>query len=373
MSDEDLYVILGLSRTATERAIQRAFRKLTRKCHPLVNPGDKAAESDYHRLCQVYEVLGDTRRRAEYDRLGHREFTRRSEEMKAVPVRGEEEFLTEAVREGFIGDILGLRPKTATGELPRRGEDIRHYLGLTFFQAAKGHETTVDIVRRVLCPTCGGAGTATGSRRDVCTRCRGTGITSRSLGPLVTERECAVCRGRGYLIRKACGVCRGAGRLEKRVEVKVRIPAGVISGSEIRVRGLGHDGEVDSPPGDLLIITRVEEHPRFARKGDTVYSTYPLMVWQAALGGQVTVTTLDGKVALAVPPGTQAGQQFRLSGRGIPNLMNGRRGDHVVEMRVIIPAPEDEASRKAWRKIAQLAPAQPGKEAMELSPGDKIK
>jgi molecular chaperone DnaJ len=333
--------------------LDKAFRKMKRKCHPEVNPGDDGSRELYEEICRAYRVLGDGRLRAEYDSLGHEEFFRRSS-LVQEKTAGEGETLPEGIAgEGIIGDIFGLKDRTpGTGASP--GKDVRHVVPLSLLQAVRGGEVEITFNRRTACPECRGSGAARESGRQDCPDCASTGFTTVEKGPLSTRVECRGCRGRGYVIEKACAVCREAGLVERLEKVTVEIPPGVSSGSETRGIGLGHQDPSGGPPGDLLVITRVEEDPGIERKGDNLFSRVPLMVWEAALGAKILVATVEGKVPLVIPPGTQWGQRFKLGGKGVPNLKTGRRGDQFVTVEVVIPPPGDEESLKAYERLAEL-------------------
>ncbi len=360
MSPENLYQVLGVSRTAKDAEIKRAFSKLARKLHPEVNPGDEAARAHYEKVCRAWEVLGQPGRRGEYDRLGHEEYFRRrsadAERAGAPPAEGA---WSAAGATGLLGALLGPEVRGGVPGRPSgRGDDIQEVLDLTFDDAARGVARHVRVSRRVSCPECGGSGAAAGGLQE-CAACRGAGMMEKKRGPLVTREECAACRGTGRLVRLACRPCGGAGVSSVTEDVAVDVPAGVAAGSEVRVRGAGHAGSRGGPPGDLVVITRVGGHADFVRKGDNVYGIVPVMVWEAALGADILVPTLAGSVPLRIPPGTQGGQRFQLHGKGVPNLKTGRRGAHFVEIAVVVPAPSDEAARKAYRRLAELFPENP--------------
>lgn len=346
--DRSFYEILGVRVDASDKVILRAFRKLTRKHHPEVNPGDEASLMLYQEVCGAFSVLGDSRLREEYDRLGHLDFLGR---YSGGGGRAEEVW-PEELRQGFIGGLLGLRVgPTQPGE-PRRGEDVRHLVPMSLRETARGITVEMEILRRLGCRRCECTCGEPGSPREVCSRCLGSGLGAEGFGPLAVSVECPSCGGRGYRPLRICKACRGEGHVTDIRKVTVSIPAGVSSGSEIRIRGLGHEGRHGGEPGDLMITTRVDEDPVLARKGDNIYSSVTIMVWEAGLGTRVKVGTLDGEVLVRIPPGTQSGQRVRLPGKGLPNLKTGRRGDHFVEIKAIIPPPEDEEGRRAYAELA---------------------
>lgn len=360
MQHESLYAVLGIEERATEKTIQRAFRKKTRKCHPEVNPGDESASALYQTLCLAYAVLGNSKLRSEYDRLGHEEFFHRYPKgEECSEIRQIDESFSEAVSEGFFGDILGIKKRPQAGGHPQKGEDIQHYLAISFLDSIKGREQEIGFSRKVVCHLCGGNGAAPGTEMKSCLSCRGSGISTLNYGPLSTQKECEDCGGRGYVISRTCKSCEGSGMLERKEKTVIKIPAGVFTGAEIRIKGFGNDGQKGGSAGDLVIITRVEDHPDFQRKGDNIYSVIPVMVWEAALGANILIPTVDGKESFSIPPGTQGGDRFKLSGKGVPNIKSGKRGDHFVEIKLVVPAPKDDESQRAYRKLAKLFPENP--------------
>lgn len=365
MELENLYAILGVTPDDTENAIRRAFRKITRKCHPEVNPGDDEALVRYRILCKAYSVLGNKRSRSEYDRLGHEEFYRRYPEGEATGTeKGEDYYWAEIAGEGFIGNILGIKRTLRVGVRPEKGEDIQHFLVLDFFDVVRGRKSRIEIIRRTVCPACGGRGASSESQVEKCPGCGGTGVATQSFGPLSAQVECRQCRGSGRIIKRTCPVCRGARRVDRRQVVGVEIPAGVHTGSEIRIKGLGHEGLNGGQPGDLVLITRVEDNPGFQRKGDNIFSRVPVMFWEAALGGNIRIPTVDGEKLLEIPAGTQGHKRFKLAGLGIPNLKTGKRGDHFVEIELVVPAPVSEKERLAYLRLAEIFAGwpEPGRE-----------
>ncbi len=357
---EDLFAILGIDHGATDKAMERAFKKLTRKYHPEVNPGDERVTARYLEICRAYAVLSDKARRAEYNRLGHKEFFKRFPDDTGLPDKlPGDEYLPDEVREGFLGDILGLRRKGDAAVRPTRGQDVYQILSMDFLEAARGVAKSVRFSRMVVCSLCGGKGTAPGVHRESCQHCKGSGIIFQSRGPLTFKRECARCGGRGYRIPKLCRGCRGDGTVKRTEDIPVIIPAGISTGSEIRLGGLGWEDPEGAPPGDLVISVRVEAHPGFVRKGENIFSSATIMVWEAALGANILIPTIDGMESLSIPPGTQSGEQFYLPNKGVPNGKTGKRGDQYVEIKVLIPASTNEESRRAYRRLSELFPDNP--------------
>jgi molecular chaperone DnaJ len=359
MEVRDLYAVLGVDPGASQRDIKRIFIKLQRRCHPEVNPGDEEAEIRYSSICMAFSVLGDSRRRAEYDRLGHEEFFNSHPQVEEYPDSGEVHDLAEGFpSEGLLGEILGLK-KPEEARLRSRGEDIRHFLSLDFSKAVVGGVTRITVSRRVTCTRCRGSGAASSGGLARCPVCRGEGVRPIRFGSLTVQEECRRCDGKGSLLLEVCPACEGSGQEGRTEEVEVRIPPGVTGGSQIRIEGFGHEGPGGGSPGDLLVITRVDDQQGLERKGDNIYSTVPVMVWEAALGANILVQTVDGKVNLTIPPGIQGGQRLRLAGRGVPNLKTGRRGDHFVEVKVMCPPPGNEDEKRAYQRLAELFPGNP--------------
>jgi molecular chaperone DnaJ len=356
---DDLYFILEVDRTASVNDIKRAFRRLARRLHPDINPGDRHAEERFKRITEAYDILSDPMKREFYDVNG---------------------FYTEGVLEGngsqsswgfsFQGfnftrtggldfsDIFGQAIRVERRE-PERGPDLEHAVALSFEDSFKGRTTRINLIRMDACEGCGGSGQQSGSREAACPGCGGKGKTTRAKGHLQFTVTCSDCGGTGRSITR-CGECEGEGRMPKTESIDVDIPPGVASGSRVRVAAKGHAGRFGGSPGDLYVVVNVREHPYFKRVGDNIHCWLPLSVTEATLGTKVEVPTIDGHAMVRIPPGTQPGQTLRMRGRGAPSLLNpGLRGDQYVEVKVIIPRIADERSKQILKELAKLNPEDP--------------
>jgi len=364
MEKRDYYEILGVTRRATRAEITRAYKKLARKYHPELNPGDEEARRKFEEIIEAYEVLSDPKKRALYDRYG----LRRDEMSEG----GTQRTASDIIFEGFdfsaeesFGDFLEELFAPSAGKrvkAPQRGGDLEVPVALSFEQALRGTTVTVTVTRRQTCPRCEGRGEVEGPR-GTCFRCGGTGRRPTSRGPLRLSVRCEHCEGTG---RSApiCPLCHGETRLPIEESLEVKIPAGVDTGSRIRVEGKGDAGLYGGPPGDLYVVTNVQAHPFFVRKGDNIYCTIPITITEAVLGAKIEVPTLWGKATLRIPPGTQSGQIFRLREQGAPSLRGDVRGDQYVEVRVVIPRLIDQRSRELMREFERLNPENPRTELM---------
>ncbi len=382
MAKEDYYHVLGVKRDAKPEEIKKAYRRLARKYHPDVNPGDKSAEERFKLITEAHDVLSDPKKRKVYDRFGQY-----SDNLADAAARGAASgpgagrstggFDFEGFDWGsasstsgagggssfrdIFADLFGGGAKSER-EPPRpqpvRGADIEMPLALSFEEAITGMTTNITVNRSEQCSRCNGAGD-TGGPIVVCSTCKGSGQVQRAGGRLRFSQECPDCAGTGRR-RQPCSVCNGKGVMPKAETVKVRIPAGVDTGSRVRIPGKGEGGRLGAPPGDLYIITNVGRHKHFTRKGDNIYVTVPVTVPEAALGAKIEVPTVEGKAQLRIPPGTQSGQKFRLRERGAPSLRNPQaRGDQFVEVQVILPKVISEETKDLLRRYAQMNPENP--------------
>lgn len=380
MAKQDYYQVLGVKRDAKPEEIKKAYRRLARKYHPDVNPGDKSAEERFKLITEAHDVLSDAKKRGVYDRFGQY-----SDNLADAAARGAGgasgagaggrgpagfdfegfDWGTASSTTGSGGssfrdifaDLFGGGGAKQEREPPRaqpvRGADIEMPLALSFEEAITGMTTNITVNRSEQCSRCNGAGD-TGGPVVVCTTCKGSGQVQRAGGRLRFAQECPDCGGTGKR-RQPCSVCKGAGVVPKTETVKVRIPAGVDTGSRVRVPGKGEGGRMGAPAGDLFIITNVGRHKYFTRKGDNIYVTVPVTVPEAALGARIEVPTVEGKAQLRIPPGTQSGQKFRLRERGAPSLRNAQaRGDQFVEVQIILPQVISEETKELLRRFSQL-------------------
>ncbi|HWS98724.1 MAG TPA: molecular chaperone DnaJ [Pyrinomonadaceae bacterium] len=383
MAKEDYYKVLGVKRDAKPEEIKKAYRRMARKYHPDVNPGDKSAEERFKLITEAHDVLSDEKKRKVYDRFGQY-----SDNLAEAAARGATPGGGNAGRAGGGFDFTGFdwgtsgtsSTSTSSGgggssfrdifadlfggssakeerepprPQPKRGADIEMPLALSFEEAITGLMTNITVNRSEQCTRCNGAGD-TGGAPITCPTCKGSGQVQRAGGRLKFAQECPDCSGTGKR-RPPCSLCKGSGVLPKTETVKIRIPAGVDTGSRVRIAGKGEGGRLGAPPGDLYIITNVGRHKYFTRKGDNIYVTVPLTVPEAALGAKIEVPTVEGKAQLRIPPGTQSGQKFRLRERGVPSLRNPQlRGDQFVEVQVTLPNVISEETKELLKRYAQL-------------------
>ncbi|GBC85567.1 Chaperone protein DnaJ [bacterium HR11] len=371
---DDYYQILGVSRDASLEEIKKAYRKLARKYHPDLNPGDKQAEEMFKKIQEAYRVLSDPKLREQYDRYGT-VFEGGAPGPGGPPPEDFRVFVEDFdfgsfgadtfrdVFSDFFDFIRGRRRQAGRGTArPRRGEDITVSVTIGFLDAVRGREIEVEVTRRVACSACYGTGHGAG-RSQACPTCQGAGYVTRASGYMRFAVTCPVCRGTGGVAGPPCSVCRGQRWTTRTERVRVRIPAGVENGARLRVAGYGHDGEGGGPPGDLYLVVQVQPHPVFRREGHDIYVTVPITVPEAVLGARIEVPTVDGVVTMRVPPGTQSGQVFRIPGKGVPIPGDGR-GDQYVEVRVVVPEVQDERSRQLFRELEHLYREDPRKELL---------
>jgi len=348
----DFYVLLGLERRATPSDIKRAYRRLARKFHPDINPGDRAAALHFRRIVEAYETLMDPDRRRAYDDYGPATAT---EDETRIEFEG---FDFSRVAEGpqastfseMFADVFRQPGRPVT---PEPGSDLHGALTLSFDESLRGADRTLTVTRQVVCPQCRGAGeirTAEGR----CPACRGEGSLRWARGHMVFSKTCTACGGTGRQQHQTCRACRATGLVPRSDAVTVHTPPGIADGGRIRVPEKGHVGQFGGRPGDLLVTVRVQPHPIFCREGDDVMLTVPVAVHEAALGARIEVPAPDGTARVRVPPGTQSGQRFRLRGRGAPSPRDGRPGDLIVEVRLVLPKVIDERSKELLREFGRI-------------------
>ena len=354
----DYYEVLGVSKNASEDEIKRAYKKLARKYHPDMNPGDKEAEEKFKEVNEANEVLSNPEKKAKYDQFGFAGVDPNyGAGQGGYGGAGGFDF-------GDLGDIFGSFLGGGFGgggrrnpNAPQRGESIRASLSVEFTEAAFGCEKSITIDRSEQCPTCKGKGCAPGTTPEVCTECHGTGTVTQAqrtpFGMMQSQTVCPKCRGKGQIIHQPCPDCRGAGAVRKRRTIQVNIPAGIDNGQTISLRGQGHSGKNGGPAGDLLITVMVRPHEIFRRDGTAVFCEAPITFTQAVLGGTLEIPTIDGKVKYDIPEGTQTGTVFRLRGKGIP-VLNGRgRGDQYVTVNIETPRNLNREQKEALKKFSE--------------------
>jgi molecular chaperone DnaJ len=353
MAKRDYYEILGVDRTAGVEDIKKAYRKLAVKFHPDKNPGDKAAEEKFKEIGEAYEVLNDPQKRAAYDQYGHAAFDRRS---GGYGRGGGFHDPFEIFREVFGGggifdDLFGGR---ADPTQPRRGDDLRYDMEITFEEAARGCEKEITVSKAERCDTCHGNGAEAGSRTRACPTCGGRGQVISSRGIFSIAQTCPHCAGAGRVIDKPCRNCHGSGRREVASKIKLRIPAGVDTGSRLRSSGNGEAGLRGGPPGDLYVVLHVQPHEIFQRDGDDLLCEVPVSFVQATLGAEIDVPTLNGKSSVRIPAGTQPGTLFRLKGKGIKNVQGYGHGDLHVRVTIEVPTSLTSAQKSKLQEFAEL-------------------
>ena len=352
----DYYEVLGLSKGASEDEIKRAYKKLARKYHPDMNPGDKEAEEKFKEVNEANEVLSDPDKKARYDQFG---FAGVDPNYGAGGGYGAGGFdfgdLGDIFGSFFGGGFGGGGQRRRNG--PQRGESIRMSVSVDFIEAAFGCEKEVTVERSEQCPTCKGNGCAPGTTPEVCPDCHGSGAVTQSqrtpFGVMQTQAVCGKCRGTGKIIHQPCPDCHGSGRARKRKTVKVNIPAGIDNGQTISLRGQGHAGKNGGPNGDLLITVMVKPHDIFRREGTSVFCEAPITFTQAVLGAEMEIPTIDGKVKYTIPEGTQTGTVFRLRGKGIPVLNGHGRGDQYVTVTIETPRGLNREQKDALKKFSE--------------------
>jgi len=361
LAKRDYYEVLGVSRDATEDEIKKAFRKLARKYHPDVNKEDKDAADKFKEINEAYEVLKDPEKRARYDKFGHAGVGQGG--FDAGDFGGFGNFGNFG---GFGSDIFedifdifggGFRRSSRRG--PTRGADLRYDLEITLEEAAFGAEKDIEIFRMERCNRCNGTGAKPGTSPKTCPTCGGSGQVRKvqNLGPMqfTNVTTCGNCGGRGYIIEEACPKCHGRGQAKVSRKLKIKIPAGVDTGSQLRMSREGEPGELGGPPGDLYVVIRVKPHKLFVRQGDDLIYEAPISFVQAALGDEIEIPTLEEKVKLKIPEGTQPGTRFRLRSKGIPHIKGYGRGDIIVRVDVVIPKNLNDKQKELLMKFASIS------------------
>ena len=359
----DYYEVLGVEKGASEDEIKKAYRKLAKANHPDLHPGDKECEERFKEINEAYEVLSDPDKRAKYDQFGHAAFDPSAGGPGGAGFGGFGGF-GDIFGGGFgdiFGDIFGggFGGGQAQRSGPRRGENLRVRLNITFEEAAFGCEKEINVGRVEQCPDCKGTGCAPGTTPEVCPDCKGTGsvrTTQRTpFGVVQTCGACKKCGGHGKIIHQPCPRCGGRGAVRKNQTIKVKIPAGIDDGQTLNLRGKGNAGLDGGPAGDLLITVFVKPHPLFERDGNSVIMEMPVSFAQAALGAEIEVPTIDGRIEYKIPEGTQTGTTFRMRGKGIQNVNGRGRGDQYVRVNIEVPKNLSDKQKKLLREFEETS------------------
>lgn len=392
----EYYETLGVPRQASAEDIRKAYRKLARKYHPDLNPGDKSAEERFKTVQEAYDVLSDSKKRQMYDQFGFYSESGypgaggyqpggqgQSHRQPGMDFGGFDfsDFFSGAEGhatpggESRAGGAGGARRETAGGGFrdifsqffgrgaaapetqAEKGSDLEYVTDIDFWQAIRGTQMRLNITRYEGCQACNGAGSSSAGEMT-CPQCSGSGNVTQMAGAMKFNLTCPRCSGTGRL-RNVCPSCGGDGRTAKTETVDIRIPAGARNGSRLRVAGKGNAGTMGAPPGDLYITTRVQDHPFFRRDGDNIEIKVPVAVWEAALGSKIEVPTIDGKTLLKIPQGTKNAQKFRMREKGVLNARTNQRGDQIVEVAIEAPDPRDEKTRELLKELSKLHPEDP--------------
>ena len=359
MTKRDYYEVLGVSKDATKEEIKRAYRKLSKQYHPDINK-EPGADEKFKEISEAYEVLSDDTKRAQYDQFGHAMGNGAGQGFGGF---GDFDFGDGSFGFGGFEDILnsffGGSSRRRNPNAPRQGADLQYTMTISFEEAAFGKETDIEIPREEECERCHGTGAKPGTQPETCPHCQGTGQISieqnTPFGRIVNRRVCHHCHGTGKYIREKCKDCNGSGRVKKRKKIHIKIPAGIDDGQQLRVAGQGEPGINGGPPGDLYVLFYVKPHEFFERDGDDIYCEMPISFVQAALGDEIEVPTLYGKVKVKIPPGTQTHTKFRLRGKGIKNVRGNGIGDQHVTVRIVTPTKLTEKQKQLLREFAAIS------------------
>ncbi len=373
---QDYYQTLGVPRSASADDIRKAYRRLARKHHPDLNPGDKSAEERFKKVQEAYDILSDPKKRQMYDQFGFYSEHGPQAGPGAGPGAGmnfggfdfSDLFSGGAAGGGrsaeggfnfhdIFSQFFGRGGRRQEQRAAEKGSDLEYALNVDFWQALKGTQISLNVNHQEACPTCGGTGSAS-TGATTCPECNGAGTVNQTAGNMRFSLSCPRCGGTGRL-RNTCPACLGDGRVVRPETVEVRIPPGVQNGARLRVAGKGNAGTLGAPAGDLYITVRVDPHPFFRREGDNIEITVPVSVTEAGLGAKIEVPTIDGRTLLRIPPGTRSGQKFRMRERGVLNPRTSHRGDQIVEVVVQPPRVRDERTKEILRELAQLNPEDP--------------
>ncbi|AGK54979.1 molecular chaperone DnaJ [Bacillus sp. 1NLA3E] len=354
MNKRDYYEVLGISKSASKEEIKKAYRKLSKQFHPDINKEDDAADK-FKEVKEAYEILSDEQKRAHYDQFGH---TDPNQGFGGSDFGGGGFGGFEDIFNTFFGGGGG-GSRRRDPNAPRQGADLQYTMTLKFEEAVFGKETDIEIPREEECETCHGSGAKPGTNPETCPHCHGAGQLNveqnTPFGRIVNRRTCHHCNGTGKLIKNKCSTCGGAGKVKKRRKIHVKIPAGIDDGQQLRVTGQGEGGINGGPSGDLYVVFHVRDHEFFERDGEDIYCEMPITFSQAALGDDIEIPTLHGKVKLKVPAGTQTGTKFRLKGKGVPNVRGYGVGDQHVIVRIITPSKLSDKQKQLLREFSEAS------------------
>lgn len=359
---KDFYKLLGVNRSAPLAEIKKAYRKLARKYHPDLNPGDKTAESKFKEIQEAYSVLSNPKKKQQYDQFGF---------VGDAPPRGPQHgpqssgfegfdfsnFGTSSFRDFFENVFSG--PAANPQTRPERGQDLLYSMRIGFMDAIHGIKTRIQLTRMVSCANCSGNGFINTQGQQMCSTCQGSGQTYMQRGAMKFATTCSTCGGSGRTPGTQCPVCHGSGAEQKTQFISVRIPAGVSSGSKVRIPGKGSAGRMGGPTGDLFITIEVESHPLFKRQGANIFIVVPITVPEATLGDKIEVPTLDGHTTIKIPPGTKSGQKFRIKGNGAPVLGKKVHGDQFVEVTIVPPSYKNQRIRELMMELKKIPDINP--------------
>jgi molecular chaperone DnaJ len=372
---QDYYELLGVPRKAVQKEIRQAYRKLARKYHPDLNPGDKSSEEKFKQVQEAYDVLSDAKKRQMYDQFGFE--TPGSQGMPNPQNGGDVHFdfggfdfgggsgsAGPSFRDLFSQYFRGGGGAAAEAQSHAEpGTSLEYQIEISFWEAVRGTIKKLTISRLDTCTECNGTGAV--GQPQTCTACNGTGQVAQTSGKMRFNLTCSRCGGTGRT-RNICRTCGGEGRVRRADTIEIRIPAGVQTGSRVRVPGRGNAGTGGEPPGDLYIITDVQPHPFFDRRGDDLYTTVPITVTEATLGAKIDVPTIDGHSLLRVLPGTNSGRKLRMREKGVPSVRTpGQRGDQYVELQIVVPKPVDERVKELLKELDKIAPEDPRKDLFD--------
>src|SRR5438132_2781559 len=350
----DYYEVLGVTRSASDQELKTAYRRLAHQYHPDKNQTDPTAEERFKEAAEAYAVLSDTEQRQRYDRFGHAGVSSSA----ASAAWGAPGF---SGIEDILGDLFGFGDVFAAGgragsrrSAAQRGADLRYDLEISLEEAAAGMTAQLRIPKLEKCEKCDGSGATPGTHAETCSTCNGAGQVRYQQGFFSVSRTCGTCRGAGQVISSPCEACRGAGRIEREKSMEVKIPAGVETGSRLRLQAEGESGVYGGPSGDLYVVIHVSEHEEFERQGNNLYSSVPISFAQAALGSEIEVRTLNGEQSLKIPAGTQTGTVFRVRGQGMPVLGGRGRGDMFVSVSVVTPKTLSREQRRLLEQLAEV-------------------